>query len=203
MPDHTDPETLIRSSIGRQFGAEPIPGYGSDADEIALPIVGRTLSMVGIADSSYYLRLHFWGSPDLVIEVEGSGTIRPAGRASIAFEPAVGPFVDVLHLIGKPVTEAVATGGGRLRLTFADGSTFGVDEPTGYETWQLRDDEHEYLVVTHAGGGIVQFGEPPGSTSGIPTSTAGSPSEPPLWRRLLRRSAGDPDHVTSRDADRE
>jgi hypothetical protein len=188
MADHTDPEALAHS-IGKRWGVTPVPGFRVESDELVLPIVGRQVSMVSVAVSSYYLRLHFWGMPDFVLEVEGSGWVQPSSSADrISVEPNTGSYVEVTALLGDEVVVAVATREGALHLGFAGGASFEVDAPRGYETWQLRDDASEYIVVTHAGGGIVQFGEPDAS---VPKWTPVSPgplsNAKALWRQLRRR----------------
>jgi hypothetical protein len=127
--------------------------------------------------------------PDFVLEVEGSGWVQPSSFVDrIPVAPNSGPYADVTALVGQEIVAAVATREGALHLTFADGGFFDVDPPRGYETWQLRDDGSEYIVVTHAGGGIVQFGEPDAS---VPKWTPVKPSPlsqvKALWRRVRRR----------------
>ena len=157
MAESHDADALSRrradmSGVGR------VDGKPVDADELTLPVVGRSVSVVALAASNSYLRLHFWGTPDYVIEVEGASSVRPFQGASVDIEPQAGPYDSVLQLLGQDVVEAVATHAGRLRLRFVDGSEFEVEEPAGYETWQLRDDDGAYMIVTNAGGGVVEFG---------------------------------------------
>jgi hypothetical protein len=166
MDDPIDPDLLARQ-IGEKFAVEPEPGFQVEADELALPLVTRELSMIAIASRGYYLRLHFWGAADYVIEIEGSSWARPsADTIRSRIEPGSGPYDAVLALLGGTVTEAVATRAGGLRLEFAGGGEFEVDAPGAFETWQLRDEnDDDYLLVTHAGGGLLEFGDRPESDS--------------------------------------
>jgi hypothetical protein len=188
MADATDAERLAHS-IGAHYDVMPIPGFRVDADELQLPIIGRALSMVSIAASNYYLHLHFWGRPDFVLEVEGSGSlVSPSNAQQIPVAPRSGPYSEVTALVGKQVVAAIATREGALRITFEDGSEFSVDAPEGYETWQLRDHESMYILVTHAGGGVVQFATPDASlprwTPVLPSRLARAKA---LAKRLLRQ----------------
>jgi hypothetical protein len=166
MADHTDAETLARE-VGDLFGVAPVRGFRVETDELALPVARRKLSMVAVAESNYYLRLHFWGSVDYVLEIEGDGLLRRSSGETVAIAPRSGSYAEVIALIGQEATEAVASNRGGLRVAFSEGDELTVDEPDGYETWQLRDEASDYTLVTHAGGGIVQFGAPPVGSSQV------------------------------------
>jgi hypothetical protein len=187
MTDPTDPSALARA-IGSRYGVTPVTGYRIDAEELELPIVGRELSMVGVAKSNYYLRLHFWGRPDFVLEVEGSGAVKPPSAAEpIAVAPQAGPYAEMTALVGARVATATASHDGALRIGFDDGTMFSVDEPRSYETWQLRDEENVYTLVTHAGGGLVQFATPEAS---LPRWTPVPPSRLQRAKALSKRMVG-------------
>lgn len=187
MTDPTNPWALAHA-IGSRYGVTPVTGYRIDAEELELPIVGREVSMVGVAMSNYYLRLHFWGQPDFVLEVEGSGAVKPRYAAeAIAVAPQAGPYAEITALVGARVATATASQAGGLRIAFDDGTTFSVDEPHGYETWQLRDEENVYTLVTHAGGGLVQFATPDAS---LPQWTPVPPSPFQRAKALSKRLVG-------------
>ena len=133
----------------------------SDADTLSLPIVGRVLSQVSVG-IGYYLILKFWGQPDYEIAIEGESSVSPGDGAPIAqLTSRSSRFDPVIELLGVAVATATASGRGALLINFANGGSFSVEAPNGFETWQLRDEDNTYVVVTHAGGGIVECGERP------------------------------------------
>lgn len=129
-----------------------------------LPIRGWPLSSVRVADANYYLQLGFSGdgSPDYVVEVEDDvALLMRATQTPVRIRQRVGPYADLIGLLGTECVRAQAMSDGGLELAFADGSTINLAAPGPYETWQLRAEESEYLVVSVAGGGLAVFGEPP------------------------------------------
>ena len=187
MAENPGPEGLARS-IAERYGVTPVPGFRVDMEELVLPIVGRRLSMVAVAEGNWYLRLHFWGMPDFVLEVEGSASVQPSSGDPVTVTAHSGPFAEIIELVGQQVVAAAARPSGALHLEFGDGTAFDVDAPIEWETWQLRDEENLYLVVSDAGGGIVQFGEPDAS---VPrwTPVRRGPLAPlaALWHRVTGR----------------
>jgi hypothetical protein len=156
----SDTERLARR-VADQYGVEPVPGYRVQGATLALPIVGRTLGQVTVGIGTYLI-LRFVGHPAYMLEVEGPSTAKGnQGSEGLRITSRAGPFDAVLVLLGQVVAAATATEDGALSVRFANGGEFTVDAPDGYETWQLHDAESDYLLVTHAGGGLVQFGSTP------------------------------------------
>ena len=105
-----------------------MPSGDLDPDApLDLPIQRWKLSFVRVADASNYLQLGFWGDgqAEYVIDVEGDVALRVgAMRAPVSIRQRVGPYSDLIGLLGTECSRAQATPGGCLVLEFADGSTF-------------------------------------------------------------------------------
>jgi hypothetical protein len=140
----------------------------ADAEDVDLPIVGLSVSMVSVSRFVPFLRVQF-EPPDgatagnhieFTLTIEGPMTlVTRSGDRTIV--PELGPDPAYLDLLSMTVERATAFQDGSLAIAF-DGGQLNVP-PHEYEPWQLHGDDGT-LIVSVAGGGLAIWDANPPSS---------------------------------------
>ena len=161
-PDSAKP--AARAPYLKEFDGTTRSGSTVTEGQIALPIGGRAVSVVGISKFVPFLRIDLFGSgiTGTNFRLEIDGPFRIVGKEhDWTIDPQSGPDPAYLGLVDKTIARATAAADGSLEVEFTDGD-FLLVTPFEYEPWQLDGDDGT-LIVSVAGGGLAVW-SPTGET---------------------------------------
>lgn len=107
-------------------------------------LVGRVLQLVSFSENTVHLSF----SDDTSITIEGSYT--HSMRGGLEQDEAARPPLQqsrLMQLVGQPIEHARPSGGGALRLDFANGQTLTCqDDSSQYEAYRIKIGSEEIVV---------------------------------------------------------